>query len=132
MANENKTDGELTKLAELAASELLEAMPALKYAKPIERGMAISQALVSEQGSAARLKVLLNEDVSFGDLRAGWIQTPDGMGMAVQGHVLPYLLINNVVDGHSPMPLIEEARAFAASRTSITEMYTALAGISVA
>ena len=132
MAKENKTECDLTKLAELAASELLEAMPALKNANPSERGMAISQALNYERGSAARLKALLSEDVSFGDLRSGWIQQATGMGLAVQGHVLPYLLINNVVNGHSPMPLIEEARAFAASRASITEMYTALAGVTVA
>lgn len=132
MANENNTECDITKLAELAASELLEAVPALKDAKPIERSMAIIQALHSDQGNAARLKALLNNDASFGDLRAGWMQLAGGMGMAIQGHVLPYLIINNVVDGRSPMPLIEEARAFAASRTSITEMYTALAGVTVA
>ena len=112
MANEDNTECDITELAELAASELLEAMPALKDAKPIERGMAISEALHSDQGNAARLKALLRNDASFGDLRAGWMQLAGGMGMAMQGHVLPYLIINNVVDGRSPMPLIGEARAF--------------------
>ena len=108
MATENRTDEDIKHLAEAAAAEVLAATPTPGQTQSTERGMAIRNALDDEKSSAARLNALISGDVSFGDLRAGWIQQPD-MGMAVQGHVLPYLLINAIIDGHSPIPLIEDA-----------------------
>jgi hypothetical protein len=128
VVTENQTEKDIAHLAEQAAGELLEAMPTLKAAQPIERVLAIMQA---EQGGAARLKAVLSDDPSFGDLRAGWIQQRGGFGMAMQDYVLSLVLINGVIDGHSAKSLIAEARAFAASRTSITEWYTPLAGVTV-
>ncbi len=45
MATEDQTEGDIASLAEKAARELLEVMPTLKLANPIERGMEISEAL---------------------------------------------------------------------------------------
>ncbi len=132
MATEDQTGEDIESLAEQAARELLEVMPTLKSAKPIERGMAIAEALRTEQSSAARVVAVFRDDSSFGDLHRGWIQQPGGYGMAAQGHAVLHLLINSVIDGHSTKSLIEEARAFADSRTSITESYTPLASVTVA
>ena len=132
MATEDQTEGDIASLAEKAARELLEVMPTLKLANPIERGMEISEALRAENSSAARLMAVFRDDSSFGNLHGGWIQQHGGFGMAAQGHAVPVLLINSVIDGHSTKSLIEEARAFAGSQTSITESYTPLAGATVA
>ena len=128
MVTENETEKDIAHLAEQAAGELLESTPTLKAAQPIERAFAIMQA---EQGGTARLKAVLSDDPSFGDLRAGWIQQRGGYGVAVQDYVLPLFLINGVIDGHSAKSLVADARAFAVSRTSITEWYTPLAGVTV-
>ncbi len=128
MVTENQTEKDIAHLAEQAAGEVLEAMPTLKAAQPILRILPILRA---EQGGTARLKAVLSDDPSFGDLRAGWIQQRGGFGMAVPDHMLTLVLINGVIDGHSAKSLIAEARAFAVSRTSITEWYTPLAGVTV-
>lgn len=128
MVTENQAEKDIAHLAEQAAGELLEAMPMLKAAQPIERFRAILQA---EQGGTARLKAVLSDDPSFGDLRAGWIQQRSGCGRAVQDHMLPLFLINGVIEGHSAKSLVAEARAFAVSGISKTEWYTALAGVTV-
>ena len=75
------------------ASGVLEATPTLRDAQPLERGMAIHLSLRAEQGGAARLKAVISDDASFGDLRAGWIQHVDGTGLLIQDHVLPCILI---------------------------------------
>ena len=128
MVTETHTEKDIAHLAEQAAGELLDAMPTLKAAQRIERALAILRA---EQGGTARLKAVLSDDSSFGDLRNGWIQQGGGFGMAVQDHVLPFLLINSVIDSYSAKSVVAEARAFAASRTSKTEWYTPLAGVTV-
>ncbi len=128
MVTENQTEKDIAHLAEQAAGELLASMPTLKAAQPIGRALAIMQA---KHGGTARLKAVLCDDPSFGDLRAGWIQQRGGYGVAVQDYVLPVFLINGVIDGHSAKSLIAEARAFAVSGMSKTEWYTALAGVTV-
>jgi hypothetical protein len=49
----------------------------------------------------------------------------------MQRHMFPHLLINSVIDGHTAKSLVKEARAFAQSRTSMTESYTPVAGATV-
>ena len=73
MAITNQVAGDIESLAEQAGRELLEAVPSLKTARPIERNMAIALALHAEQGGVARLVDVINRDPSFGDLRSGWI-----------------------------------------------------------
>ena len=104
MATEDQTEGDIASLAEKAARELLEVMPTLKLANPIERGMEISEALRAENSSAARLMAVFRDDSSFGNLHGGWIQQHGGFGMAAQGHAVPVLLINSVIDGHYAAP----------------------------
>lgn len=125
MESEDRREEDITHLLETAANELAGDIP-------IESGVAINQALRNERSGAARLKVVISEDASFGDLRAGWLQQVDGMGMAINYHMLTAHLIRNVVDGHSSKTVVKEARTFAASPTSSTVSYTALAGITVA
>ncbi len=131
MATEDQIGRDIASLAERAACELLEAMPTLNAANRIERGMAISEALSAEQSTAARLVAVFSDDPSFGDLRGGWIQQHGGYGMIVQRHMIPHQLINSVIDGHSAKSFVEEARAFAASPTSVTESYRPVAGATV-
>ena len=119
-------------LAEQAAREVLEAVPALPAANPIERGRIIAEALRGSQGAGAILISAFMDDPSFGDLRGGWIQQTGGYGMAIQGHMFPHRMVDSIIVGKSAKSLVEEARAFAASPTSVTESYTPVAGATVA
>lgn len=131
MATKNQTKKNIADLAKQAASELLEAMPTLMAAAHFEKSNRIIQALEGGQNSAAKLKTAIHEDSSFGGLRGGWIQGGN-YGMTLEGHMLPYILINSALDGESIGPIIAEARAFAKSATCITERYAPLAGVTVA
>ena len=51
--------------------------------------------------------------------------------MKVQAHTVAGLLIKRVIEGASLKSIVEEARAFAVSRSGITKSYTALAGVTV-
>jgi len=121
-----ETPRDIENLAEQAARELLQAMPTLETAEPIEREFEIFRALHRKQGSARTLKEVFSNDSSFGDLRDGWIQQGGGLETEVERWMVPRLLINAVIEGHSAKSLVEEARAFAISRTSTTEWYGAL------
>lgn len=119
-------------LAEQVAREVLEAVPGLPDANPIERGRIIMEALLGSQGAGAVLKSAFMDDPSFGDLRGGWIQQAGGFGAAFQGHMVPHHIVDSIIVGKSAKSLVEEARAFAASPTSVTESYTPVAGATVA
>ncbi len=80
-------------LAEEVARKLLEAVPGLPDANPIERGRIITEALLRAQGAGAVLKSAFMDDPSFGDLRGGWIQQAGGSGTAFQGHMVPTVLL---------------------------------------
>lgn len=131
MATTKDTVGEIARLAEQVASELLASSPALKSAQRIDRGPAITQAMHPGEGSAARLKRVVREERLFGDLRNGWIEMVDGFGMTLQEHTIPFLLINSAIDGFSVETVIADAQAFAKSRKCVTEHYTPLAGVTV-
>lgn len=131
MATENPTETDIVDLAEKAARELLKAWPTLKTAQPIERSIAITKALRAKQSGAAILKAVVGGDASFGDLRDGWIQQSGGFGMQVRSIMLSHRLISAVIEGHSAESFVAAARAFAHSRTSKTEWYTPLVGVTV-
>jgi hypothetical protein len=131
MATDNQATCQIESLTEQAARELLEAEPTLKAASPTETDAAIGLALRAEQGSATRLAAAFREDESFGNLRKGWIQQRGGAGIPVQAHAVPRLLISSALQGHPVKSITDEAWAFAASQTSITESYTALTGVAL-
>ena len=131
VALENDTELDIESLAKQVTGELLEAMPALRAADRIERGTAIARALSAERGSTARLKTAINDDSSFGDLRGGWVEGGT-VGRRLNDDLVPHLLINCVIDGHSINSFIKEARAFANCPTSIIESYTPLTGAKLA
>lgn len=66
MATENLSAEEITRLAEIAAGELLEAHPTLREAFPVERSIAVHRASENKQSGAARLNRAINGDASFG------------------------------------------------------------------
>ena len=123
---------EIETLAERVARELLEVVPGLPSANPIERGRIIAEALRGSQGAGAVLISAFMDDASFGDLRGGWIQQTGGYGMSIQEHTVPHRMVDSIIVGKSAKSLVEEARAFAASPTSVTESYTPVAGATVA
>jgi hypothetical protein len=125
VGTESQFKGNFESLAEQAARELLEPVPALKTAKSSEKNALLALAIHSGQGSAARLVTAFSRDASFGDLRDGWIQC-GGAGMRVQAHMFPHFLISSIIDGHSAKQLTKDARTFAAARRSAIEFYTPL------
>ncbi len=106
-------------------------MPGLADVGRIAKGAAIIGAMEDEKSGASKLGAALQADPSFGDLRGGWIQQSGGSGMVLQEHLLPHLMIRGVMSGRSVESLVAEARSFAKSRTSRTEYFAALAGVSV-
>jgi hypothetical protein len=130
VGSESQFEGNIESLAEQAARELLEALPDLKAAQSTERNALIALALHAEQGIAGRLVAAFSGDSSFGDLRDGWIRC-GGSGRRMQPHMVPHFLIAKVLEGFAAKPLIAEARAFAATRRSATELYTPLAGVTL-
>ena len=118
-------------LAEQAAREVLENMPALKDTGLSERGVLIKQALCAGQGGPARLMTAVQDNSSFGDLRGGWIQLGNH-GMQVEPETILGFLISSAIDGHPVKPAIDEMRAFADFRTSLVEFYSPLGGFTVA
>lgn len=126
----NKTEPNLTHLAKLAASELLETNETLGTAEIIARNIAISRAMMVGQSSAAKLKAAFLADSSFGELRGGWLQRGDG-GNLLQEQMLPTHLIDSALRGKAVGPIIAQSRAFVKSSICIIEWYTPLAGVSV-
>lgn len=125
-----KTKTNITHLAKLAASELMETNETLGTAEPIGRSIAISQALMVNRSSAAKLTAAFLEDSSFGALRGGWLQRGDG-GNLLQKQMLPAYLIDCALRGKGVGPIISQFRAFAKSPTCVIEWYTPIAGVRV-
>ncbi len=132
LATQREAKVDIETLAEQFAGELLAAVPGLPDANPIERGRIITEALLASQGAGAVLKSAFMDDPSFGDLRGGWIQQAGGYGMLIQEHMVPNRMVDSNIVGKSAKSLVEEARAFAACPTSVTESYTPVAGATVA
>ena len=130
MVNENQAKRDIERLAEQSACDLLTAFPTLKAADQMEKRRRIMNAMLLPQTSAARLMAVLRNDSSFGDLRGGWIQCGN-IGRRMQDHVVPLLLIESIIDGHSAKSFVDEALAFADCRRSTAETYTPLAGATV-
>jgi hypothetical protein len=121
---------DISSLAEQVAQELLKAIPGLRDMPAMRRSLAVLQAVNSVQGSVGKLRTAILDDLSFGDLRRGWVQV-ENAGRALFEDWVPLLLINAVIDGQSAAALIADARTFAGARTSAIEWYIALAGIKV-
>lgn len=119
-------------LAARVAGEVLEAEPGLAAAAPGERGAIIAKTLHHSQGAGPALISAFMNDESFGELRNGWIQHIGGFGMLMQAHTVPHRMVDNIIVGKSIKSLVEDARAFAASPTAVTESYTPVAGTTVA
>lgn len=122
---------DIESLAGKVAHELLKAVPGLPAATSVQRGMIITHVLHSSKGAGATLVSAFKDDPAFGDLRGGWMQRPGGEGGTIQGHAVPHRLVDSIILGKSAKPLIEQARAFAASPRSVAELYAPVAGATV-
>lgn len=118
-------------LVEQVARELLDVLPSLQSATPIDQDMAITRALLGGQGCGPTLMAAFREDPSFGYLRGGWLQFPDLGGHIIQDHVIPRRLVKRVIAGASAKSVVEEVREFVAAGSCRTVFYTAIAGATV-
>lgn len=118
-------------LARQVASEAVRAVPDPGTAAPMARGRVITDALLNGVGPGADLMSAFRHDGSFGDLRGGWLQQPDGSGAQIQEHTFPHHIVDAIITGKPAGPLIDEARAFAESRTSASAFYAPIAGATV-
>lgn len=123
---------DIVTLAERVAREVLETVPDLAALGPMDRGRPIADALsYGERGSGPELIATFEDDASFGELRGGWIVQPGQFRMNIQPHMFPHFLIDSIIGGKPAGTLVEEARAFAVSRSSASTFYAPIAGVTV-
>ena len=118
----------IIQLTQSACQLIIASCPDFVTMPQMEQTFKIIKWLTSENGKEFQQKV--STDISFRKLRSGWLQIPT-MGMAIQDHMLPIILIRSCLDGQAPDSIIDAARHFAESGKATIDQYVPLAGIEI-
>ena len=126
--SEEILDTELSNLVLKASEEVYRLLQHSR--KDIDRVFLIQHAMAEKNSIAAALKSSLLTNSAFGRLQNGWVSTPN-MGILIQDHVIPTILLSVCLEGGNVDDAIAGIRGFAKQGESAPEFHAALVGVSL-